>query len=114
MMQSHNSSIRPINFPLCSDHLGIVFDVNVGNFSNLRISDTAILPQCLLTSGKKCSVSKYLDYVLPQITQQILLKKLKALYDMAIDNPDHFPPENTQQLNDIDSLLWENLLAVKR
>jgi hypothetical protein len=56
-------SSLPINIPAISDHLGIVFDVDLATHFSSQYSEVTDHVPRMLSSGNKRSVDSYLSYI---------------------------------------------------
>jgi len=69
-------SILPLNSPAQSDHLGIIFDLDIANFFAASYSDIALAPTRMLTSGNKKAVTDYVAYVTEQCVHHQIYRRL--------------------------------------
>jgi len=68
------------NFPAQSDHLGIVFDIDMASYFSSSFSDLGNNPPRSLTSGNKRSVDTYIKYVSEQLDNHNIERRISDLY----------------------------------
>jgi len=77
----------PLNTPAQSDHLGIIFDVDLASYFSASYSDTTLMSPRLLTSGNKKAVELYVSYVLSQFEIHKIKERAFTLLDKAMSDP---------------------------
>jgi len=107
------STLR-LNHPCHSDHLGIVFDIDISRFFLSSYSDVCSPSPRLLTSGNLRSAEKYTSYVSEQVKAPKMGEMIDALLDKAIQTQSDFSLPDAVQLNNIDSQLTQIMLAGER
>jgi hypothetical protein len=107
------STLHP-EFLCHSDHLGIVFDIDLQTFFDSKYSDVSTLSPRLLTSGNLKSVFSYIKYVSAQIKQRKLVEKVQVLFDKTTSPSSAFTVTDAKTLNKIDNHLKDIMLAGKR
>jgi len=100
-----NISTLRQNNPCISDHLGILFDIDVQTFFSSSYSDISQNPPRSLTSGNLKSVTTYLKYLSEQISTHKLEEKVYILAEKAQLDVKSFSQDDSKTLNQIDSLL---------
>jgi predicted GTPase len=109
-----NISTIGINDPCISDHIGIIFDVDLASHFQSQYSDIAQPPHHILTSENKRSVDNHILHVNKQIECHKLWERVKELYDLAIQDPPSFSTEHSHMLNTIDKQLTKILHSADR
>ena len=107
------STLQP-DFLCHSDHLGIVFDIDLQTFFDSKYSDVYTLSPRLLTSGNLKSVFSYIKYVSAQIKQRKLVEKVQVLFNKTTSPSSAFTVTDAKTLNKIDNHLKDIMLAGKR
>lgn len=107
-------STLPLNTPAQSDHLGILFDVDISSFFSANYSDVATYPKRMLTSGNKKAVESYVSTFLEQYKHHNKISRTNRLLDIALNNPKTFDKEHIHALNSLDEQITEILLAAER
>lgn len=102
------------NFPALSDHLGIVFNLDLGSYFSSTFSDISSPAPRLLTSGNLGSTKSYIKYVTEQITIHKLVECMENLFANATSPTHTFSSDNVIHLNKLDSQLTEIMLSAER
>jgi hypothetical protein len=102
------------NFPAQSDHLGIVFDIDMASYFSSSFSDLGNNPPRSLTSGNKRSVDTYIKYVSEQLDNHNIERRISDLYRSLSEISTIFSTFQRDQLNNIDTQVTEILLAGER
>jgi len=69
-------STLPLNIPAQSDHIGMIFDLNMEQFFNSSFYEVMDTPSRILSSGNKKSVDMYIKFVSEQIDNRNLLSNI--------------------------------------
>jgi hypothetical protein len=109
-IQVQNITTLYPNCPSHSDHLGIVFDIDLASYFSARYSDIAPTPSRQLSSGNFWSVNKYLEYVKDQIVNHKLAEKVDELVSLATDKNYVFTSHDASLLKEIDQQLTDIML----
>jgi len=109
-----NISTLQQNNPCFSDHLGIVFDIDLEKFFSSSYADISSISPRALTSGNVKSVTSYLKYISEQISTHKLEEKVSILVEKAQLDPMGFAEEDSNDLNQIDSHLTTIILNGER
>lgn len=107
-------STQELNYPIQSDHLAIVMDLDLASFFSIEYSDIGDNQRRLLTSGNKKTVDEYISYVTSQIKEHKLMEKISDLSNKYFDDPLTFTPNDASLLNNIDNHLTEIMLAAEK
>jgi hypothetical protein len=107
------STLEP-NSPAHSDHLGIVINFDLSSHFSSTFSDINNTSPRLLTSGNNSTVSKYIEYVTDQVIHHKLDTKIDQLLSKIHNNPTILSIEDHAELNMIDSMLTDIMLAGER
>jgi hypothetical protein len=107
-------STLPLNTPAQSDHLGIIFDLDLAKFFDTSYSDMGVHPTHFLSSGNKKAVDVYLDHVPTQFDYHKISKRTYQLLDAATKLPTNFTLEHQHKLHALDQQITEILLAAER
>jgi hypothetical protein len=99
------------NMPATSDHLGIVFDIDVASYFSSLYSNICSPNPRMLTSGNRRSVDTYTKFVLEQVKKHKLEERLQSLADKASVPSSVFTADDVLALNIIDDQLTSFLLA---
>ncbi len=90
-----------LNQPAHSDHLGIIFDLDLKSFFSSTYSDISQPVPRVLTTENERSVTKYIDYVSQQIINHNIHDQIKDLYKCAADKEWSITEtETSNKLND--------------
>jgi hypothetical protein len=103
-------STLTIHLPSHSDHLGIIFDLDIETFFSSSCSEMAKNPPQLLMSGNKQSTDEYIKYVNDQIQMNKLTDRLQTICDKILNNPTNWDTHDALLINKIDSQLTEIML----
>jgi hypothetical protein len=103
-----NISTLAQNSPAASDHLGIVFDIDLASYFSSKYSDINLHPPRMLTSGNRSK------FALEQTSHHKLDSRVQTLMDKISDSLYKFTNEDAQELNCIDDQLTNFMLAVER
>jgi hypothetical protein len=109
-----NISTLHQNLPCCSDHLGILFDIDLEKFFSSSYSDIYSISPRSLTSGNLRSVTSYLKYVSEQVSIHKLEEKVYPLAEKAHSNPSGFTLLDAECLNKLDAHLTDIMLTGER
>jgi hypothetical protein len=107
------STLEP-NSPAHSDHLGISINFNLLSHFLSTFSDISSVSPHLLTSGNNSTVSKYIDYVTDQVIHHKLDTKIDQLLSKLHNSPNTLSIEDCAELDTIDSMLSDIMLAGER
>ena len=69
-------STLPLNIPAQSDHIGMIFDLNMEQFFNSSFYEVMDTPSRILSSGNKKSADMYIKFVSEQIDNRNLLSNI--------------------------------------
>jgi len=107
------STLAP-NIPSHSDHLGLVFDIDLHSFFSSTYSDIYKIPPRCLTSGNKSSIDKYITYISEQINTHKIPQRIQSLLTKADQPTPSFESVDKHLLNSIYTQVTEILLAGER
>ncbi len=103
-----NISTIWLNYPVTSDHLGIIFDLDIESYFKSSYLDIAPNPPRSLTSvNGKSNVTK-------QIHLHKLVDRIDILLQKATNASLSFMESDARDLNDIDTQLTETMLSSER
>jgi len=78
-IQISNISTMEPNFLAHSDHLGIVFDINLHEFFSSEYSDVHAASPWMLTANNKLSITTHSDYVTEKLSSHSMPKRVDEL-----------------------------------
>jgi hypothetical protein len=78
-----NITTLPPNIPATSDHLGIVFDIDIASYFSSSYSNICSPNPRMLSSGNQQSVDTYTKFILEQVKKYKLEERLQTLADKA-------------------------------
>jgi hypothetical protein len=87
------STLAP-NSPTHSDHLGIVFDLDLGTYFSSIYSQISTPNHRILTSGNLQSNQNYITYFTQQIKTHKIVERTEVLYTKATASPPAFSPDD--------------------
>jgi hypothetical protein len=106
-------SSLPINIPAISDHLGIVFDVDLATHFSSQYSEVTDHVPRMSSFGNKRSVDSYLSYITRNIEHK-LLDRTRELYDQLLLDSSSHSSKFSNTLNALDCQFTEILLSGER
>jgi hypothetical protein len=107
------STLEP-NIPSYSDHLGLLFDLDIKSFFSSQYSDICKVSPRPLTSGNEASVNQYIKYVTDQFLQHNIPNWVQGIMEYAVANKGPLPCVEASLLNSLDNQITEITLAGER
>jgi hypothetical protein len=102
------------NIPAHSEHLSIIFDINICDYFQSFYSDVHTVSPRMLAANNTRSISTYTKYVTDQILHHNIPKKLDQLIASRTPVTGSLSPHDAQLLNSIDKKITQILLAGER
>lgn len=94
-----------------SNHLGIVFVLDLRSFFSANYLDICSLYPRSSTSGNESSVLAYIKYVNEQMTTHKIPERVQQMLDFFLNTPGPLPLKEANQLNTLDEQITEILLS---
>jgi hypothetical protein len=102
------------NIPSYSDHLGLLFDLDIKSFFSSQYSDICKVSPRPLTSGNEASVNQYIKYVTDQFLQHNIPNWVQGIMEYAVANKGPLPCVEASLLNSLENQITEKTLAGKK